>query len=105
MTHSKKAQKLLAQMNAIEQMERGKLCRMTGRDYYNLQAWRHGRNEVRYVREDERAALQRAIDGHTLFTKLAEQYTNEIIRLTRREHQKRFPAPKKAKNRAKPPPR
>jgi len=99
MKRSKKAQKLLARMSAIERMERGKLCRMTGRTYYNLQAWHNGRNEVRYVPEQERAAIQRAIDGYTLFTKLAEQYADEIIQQTRREHKKRFPAPKKSKRR------
>lgn len=98
MNPSKKAQKLLARMTAIEQMERGKLCKMAGKDHYNLQAWRNGRNEVRYVRQNERAAIQKAIDGYTLFTRLAQEYADEIIRRTRRERQKQFPkkaAPKK----------
>jgi hypothetical protein len=91
MKHSQKAQKLLARMRAIERMERGTLCRMAGKAYYNLQAWRQGRNEVRYIREEEREAVQEAIDGYNLFTKLAGQYADEIIKKTRREHQKRFP--------------
>lgn len=41
--------RLLERMAAIEHMERGKLCQMPGRKYYNLQVWRNGRNEVRYV--------------------------------------------------------
>ena len=96
MTHSKRAQKLLEQMAAIERMERGKLCRLSGKNHYNLQAWRNGKNEVRYVCEEEREAVQQAIDGYRLFTKLAEEYADEIIRRTRREHQKRFP-PRKPK--------
>ncbi len=78
-------------MAVIERMERGKLCRMAGRPHYNLQAWRNGRNEVRYVRHDEAPAIQEAIDGYNLFMRLAEEYANEIIKSTRREHRKRFP--------------
>mgnify|MGYP007057169751 CR=1 FL=1 len=78
-------QRLLERMAAIERMERGKLCKMTGRPHYNHQTWRNGRNEVRYVPADELAALQEAIKGYQLFIKLAEQYADEVIRLTRRE--------------------
>jgi hypothetical protein len=76
--------RLLERMAEIERMERGKLCRMTGRDHYNHQTWRNGRNEVRYVPAGEKAALQKAIEGYQLFIKLAEQYVDEVIRLTRR---------------------
>ena len=81
--------RLLERMAAIERMERGKLCQMTGRPHYNHQTWRNGRNEVRYVPASEAAALQKAIEGYQLFTKLAEQYADEAIRLTRRERHKR----------------
>jgi hypothetical protein len=91
MKHSKRAQKLLARMADIERMERGKLCRIPGRKHYNLQAWRNGKNEVRYVPEQQREAVQEAIDGYRLFTRLAEEYADEIIERTRREHNKRFP--------------
>jgi len=91
MKPSKKAQQLLARMGAIERMERGKLCRMTGRPHYNLQAWRHGRNEVRYIPEAQREAVQQAIDGYRLFHQLAEQYADEVVKQTRRELAKRFP--------------
>lgn len=91
MKPSKKAQKLLARMAAIERMERGKLCKMAGRDYYNLQAWHNGKNEVRYVRPDEREAIQQALDGYNLFTSLARQYAEEVIKQTRREHRTQFP--------------
>lgn len=89
-----KAKRLLEQMAAIERMERGKLCRMAGRNHYNLQAWRNGRNEVRYVREQERQAIQEAIDGYKLFMELAEAYADTVIEQTRKEHQRTFPKPK-----------
>lgn len=78
-------------MAAIERMERGKLCRIPGKAQYNLQAWRNGKNEVRYVREHERQAIQDAIDGYRLFTQLADEYADEVIQQTRREHLKRYP--------------
>ena len=81
--------RLLERMAAIERMERGKLCQMTGRPHYNHQTWRNGRNEVRYVPASEAAALQKAIEGYQLFIKLTEQYADEVIRLTRRERDKR----------------
>lgn len=87
MKQSSKMKRLLERMAQIERMERGKLCRMAGRPHYNHQTWRGGRNEVRYVPADEAAALQEAIDGYQLFIELAEQYADEVIRLTRRERE------------------
>jgi hypothetical protein len=81
--------RLLERMAEIERMERGKLCQMTGRPHYNHQTWRDGRNEVRYVPKDEVAQLQKDIAGYQLFTKLAEQYADEVIRITRRQRQTR----------------
>jgi hypothetical protein len=81
--------RLLERMVEIERMERGKLCRMTGRPHYNHQTWRNGRNEVRYVPASEAAALQQAIESYQLFIKLTEQYADEVIRLTRREREKK----------------
>ena len=69
-------------------MERGKLCRMAGRPHYNHQTWRDGRNEVRYVPVSEVAVVQEDIQGYQLFIKLAEEYADEVIRLTRRQHEK-----------------
>jgi hypothetical protein len=94
MEPTKTMQRLLRRMMAIERMERGKLCQMTGRPHYNHQTWRNGRNEVRYVPADE--ALQEAIAGYQLFITLAEQYADEVIRLTRRER-KKIAAPRKPK--------
>ena len=86
---TRKMQRLLERITAIEWMERGKLCQMTGRPHFNHQTWRNGRNEVRYVPADEVEALQEAIDGYQAFIALAEQYADEVIRLTRRERKKK----------------
>ncbi len=94
---SRKAETLLKQMARIEQMERGKLCRMAGRPHYNLQVWRNGKNEVRYVRREEVEALQEAIDGYNLFLALAQQYADLIIEKTRQSHKKRFASPRTLK--------
>lgn len=85
MKHTIKMKRLLERMAAIEQMERGKLSQMPGRPYYNLQAWRNGRNEVRYIPAKEVPATEKAIAGYQLFCKLAEQYADEVVRLTRNE--------------------
>ena len=99
---SNKAKTLLERMAQIERMERGKLCRMSGRPHYNLQAWHNGKNEVRYVRQQERDAVQEAIDGYNRFMKLAHQYADAIIRQTRREHKKQFPRKKKTRKATRP---
>lgn len=83
-----KMKRLLERMAKIERMERGKLCRMAGRPHYNHQTWRDGRNVVRYVPASEMEALQEAIEGYQLYIALAEQYADEVIRLTRREREK-----------------
>jgi hypothetical protein len=83
MKKTRKMRRLLERMAGIERMERGKICRMTGRAHYNHQTWRDGRNVVRYVPVDKAASLQKAIDGYALFVKLAEEYADEIIRRTR----------------------
>ncbi len=85
MKQTKKMERLLERMAAIERMERGKFCQMSGRPHYNHQTWRDGRNEVRYVPKDEVAALKKDVAGYQLFIKLAEQYADEVIRASRRE--------------------
>jgi hypothetical protein len=85
---TKKMQPLLERMAGIERMERGKLCQMGGRPHYNHQTWREGRNEVRYVPKDEVVELKKDIAGYQLFSRLAEQYADEVIRATRAERQK-----------------
>ena len=76
-------------MADIERMERGKLCQMGDRPHYNHQTWRDGRNEVRYVSKDKVAELKKDIAGYQLFTKLAEQYADEVICQSRREREKK----------------
>jgi hypothetical protein len=76
---------LLDRMSRIERMERGKICRMSGRPHCNHQTWQDGRNVVRYVTADQIAPLQQAIDGYRLFMELAHQYAHQIIERTRRQ--------------------
>jgi hypothetical protein len=87
MKHTKKMQRLLERMAAIERMERGKVCQMGERPHYNHQTWQDGRNVVRYVPKDEVAQLKSDIAGYHQFIKLAEQYADEVIRQTRRTRQ------------------
>lgn len=95
MKPTKKMQRLLQQMAQIDRMERGKLCRMTGRPHYNHQTWENDRNVVRYVPADEVAFVQDAIDGYARFTQLSQRYADEIIEHTRRERAKNYPKPPK----------
>jgi hypothetical protein len=85
MRNTRKTHNLLERMAAIERMERGTICRMTGRTHYNHQTWQAGRNVVRYVPVAKLVFLQEAIEGYKLFRKLAEEYADEIIRRTRAE--------------------
>ena len=88
---------LLEQMGRIERMERGKLCRLTGRPHYNHQTWQEGHNVVRYVPAEQVAALQAAIDGYRRFMELAQQYAEEIIQRTRTEPLQNPPCRKSSK--------
>jgi len=89
MKRTKKMKRLLERMEAIERMERGKLCQMGGRPHYNHQTWREGKNVVRYVPKEQVAQLEKDIAGYQLFIKLAEEYANEVIRASRREREKK----------------
>jgi len=88
---------LLEQMGRIERMERGKVCRLTGRPHYNHQTWQEGHNVVRYVPAEQVAALQVAIDGYRLFMELAQQYAEEIVQRTRTEPSRNPPCRKSSK--------
>ncbi len=88
-------------------MERGKICKMKGREHFNHQTWSNGRNAVRYVPRGRVEDLQAAIDGYARFMLLAEQYADEIIRITRlqqnsqsQKHPRKSPAepPRRKKN-------
>jgi hypothetical protein len=84
-TQKERLTDLLQRMSSIQQMERGKVCRMTGRKHYNHQCWHEGRNVVRYVPREHVTALQEAIEGYHLFMELARQYADIIIKRTRQE--------------------
>jgi hypothetical protein len=75
--------RLLERMARIARMERGTICKMTGRAHYNHQTWQNGRNVARYVPIERVASLQEAIEGYKLFVKLTEEYADEVIRRTR----------------------
>lgn len=94
MKQTKKMQKILDRMSRIETMERGKLCQM-GSGHFNHQTWQDGRNKVRYVPADQAVFVKKAIDGYTMFMKLAAQYVDEVEKQTRREQKKEFPGSKK----------
>jgi len=91
MKPTKKMQKLLERIAQIERMERGKLCAMGERPHYNHQTWQDGKNVARYVPATEVNFVTDAIAGYKLFTELAEQYVDEVIRQTRAEREKEFP--------------
>ena len=91
MKATRKMTRLLKQMAAIERMERGKLCQMGKRPHYNHQTWCNGKNVVRYVPKADVDELNKDIAGYQLFIKLAEQYADEVIRITRRQRKKKKP--------------
>jgi hypothetical protein len=74
---------LLKRIARIQRMERGVLCRLSGRPAYNHQTWSNGRNVSRYVRPGDVRALQEAIDGYALFLRLAQKYADVVIQRTR----------------------
>ena len=78
----------LQRMAGIARMERGTLCRMTGRPHYNHQTWQDGRNVSRYVPREDVASLQEAIAGYRRFMQLAQEYADAVIRRTRQERAK-----------------
>ena len=84
-----KAQGLLERIAQIQEMERGKICKMTGREHFNHQTWDAGHNTVGYVPREDIEDLQQAIDGYALFTELTRQYADEIVRLSRIQRAKR----------------
>ncbi len=82
---------LLAQMAAIQLMERGKLSTYTFADrsphapYVKLQRWENGANATRYIRPEQVPLLQEALAGHARFQELMEQYAQIVIEQTRQQ--------------------
>ena len=88
---SRQTEIILKQISQIQEMERGKLCRMRRGpkgDYFNHQTWEKGKNVVRYVPGDQIPKLQQAIAGYQEFLRLTQAYADEIIRLSRQNRKK-----------------
>ena len=85
MKEKAKLEGILKRMARIQEMERGKLCRMGAGAYYNHQTWEKGRNVVRYVPQEQAANLQKAIAGYQQYLKLAKIYADGVIRRTRQK--------------------
>ena len=87
---------ILKQIARIQDMERGKLCRMGASSagaYYNHQTWEKGRNVVRYVARERVANLQKAIAGYQQYLKLTKAYADGVILRTRHRNAKKYPKP------------
>jgi len=78
-----KPEDLLKQIAAIQEMERGKLCRLRDGTHYNHQTWEKRRNVVRYVPRERISHLQKAIAGYQKYTKLTKAYADAVIQRTR----------------------
>ena len=66
-------------------MERGKLCPMPGRPFFNHQTWENGRNLVRYVPRDQIEPLRKAMDGYRRFQQLIQKYAALVIEKSRQQ--------------------
>jgi hypothetical protein len=75
----KTPEQILLEIQTIETMERGTLCKIKGGAYFNHQTWREGRNHVRYVAHGAVPALRDAIAGYRRFRRLTEEYAEAII--------------------------
>jgi hypothetical protein len=90
--------RILQQIAAISDMERGTLSTYTFKDrpnavdYHKLQHWQDGKNQTRYVPAEELPAVQSALAGYAQYRQLSEQYADLVIQETR---QKRAGAKKK----------
>ena len=90
-----KRQQILQQMEQIQRMERGSLQAQTqpslrnpGRDrgpYFKHQVWEAGQNVTRHIPADKADVLAQAIEGRKEFEKLAEQFIDATVLLTRAE--------------------
>ena len=89
MTPLQRRQEILAEINTITRMERGKLCLQSpgpgGQPFHKLQCWHRGKNHTRYVPAAEVPALQAALAEHQRFQTLAEEFVELTVALTRAE--------------------
>ena len=85
----KPQEELIRRMAAIPCLSRGKLCRKgtskTGRAFYNLQYWHGGRNNVKYVSDEQYDIYAEAIDGYARFMRLVEEYVDLMTGITEEE--------------------
>jgi len=89
MTPLHRRQEILKEINTITHMERGKLCAQSlgpgSAPFYKLQCWHQGKNHTRYVPADEVPAVQKALAEHHRFQRLAEEFVELTVALTRAE--------------------
>ena len=92
MTTPLTARQLLAQISAIQRMEKGTLSTYVppGRSpgagpYHKLQCWVEGKNVTRHVRPEELPAIKEALAGYARFQELSGQYAQLIIQQTRHQ--------------------
>ena len=92
MTTPLTARQLLAQIGAIQRMEKGTLSTYVppGRSpgagpYHKLQCWVEGKNVTRHVRPEELPAIKEALEGYARFQELSGQYAQLIIQQTREQ--------------------
>ena len=85
---------ILEQMAGIERMERGHLSEEyrggsqgAGQlgPYFKHQVWEGRSNRSRRVRSEEVAALRQAIEGYECFERLAGEYVDLTVAITREE--------------------
>lgn len=91
--HAHKRQQILQQMEQIDCMEQGSLqseTRPSSRDanqkqgpYFKHQIWEQGRNVSRRIPAEKAPALAKAIEGRKEFEKLAGQFVEATVAMTR----------------------
>ena len=92
-TFDHKRQQILQQMEQIDRMERGSLQSETRPSqrhpdqhqgpYFKHQIWEDGRNLTRRIPSERAPALAKAIEGRKEFEKLAQQFVDATVAMTR----------------------
>jgi hypothetical protein len=90
---AQKRQQILQQMEQIQRMEYGSLQAETRPSkrhsncpcgpYYKHQIWEKGQNLTRRIPEEKASALAQAIEGRQQFEKLADQFIDTTVAMTR----------------------
>ncbi len=93
MKHEKRRRQILKEMANLTSMEKGSLTeeyRDSDKDgkvrlgpYYKHQLWEAGRNVSRRVPAAEAEKTRKAVDGYHQFEKLAKEYADITIEMTR----------------------